>query len=48
MYIRSNFRANLQTYQRVSIVVTSVTFWQGFIRDKMTHFKIGVGEIVPF
>ena len=48
MYILSNFRANLQNCQRVSVVVAAVTFWQVADCDKLTLLKIEVGYIATF
>ena len=48
MYILSNFRANRQNCQSVSVAVEAVTFWQVFDCDKLTLLKIGVGILRHF
>ena len=48
MYILSNFRANHSTYQRVSVALETVTFWQVFDCDKLTLLKLGLAILCHF
>ena len=48
MLYLSNFRANPQNCQNVSVAVAAVTFWQVFDCDKLTLLKIGGGYIASF